>query len=423
MEYKSESVSLEDGEEKPLSIAYVVPSYPELSETFVWREVAAMTQAGHKVLIVALREAKTVAQDVRKPDVVIYRRWPTAIRSIARTLCTRPRLATKAISSALFDAVFPGEKTSFSARAKCLVQAFAGISIARKLSSARCSVIHAQFAHASASVAMYASIATGIPWTMTGHANDLFERRQLLRRKLSRSNGVACISDWHASLYRRISLTVSKKLATVRCGVDVPRSSGRNLLTDGKSPFRVISVGRLVEKKGFDQLLRAYSELRDQVSVPTSLSVIGDGPEFHRLTLLARSLGVQEHVHFFGACEHRNVRMEISKAQCFVLACREDSAGDRDGIPIVLMEAMACGVPAVSGCIDAIHELIEHEKTGLLVDATATSSLAKTIQSVVENPSHAREMGARGRERIISEFSTVENSKRLEDLFRSACMG
>src|SRR5208282_394836 len=143
-------------------------------------------------------------------------------------------------------------------------------------------------AHAPATVGMYAAKQLAIPFSFTGHANDLFQRRCLLAKKLQRASLVACISRWHADWYRSISPEVSEKSELVRCGVDTqawhppenPRSSDR---------LRIVTVCRLVEKKGVDTLIEAYRDLKRR-NIPASLTIAGSGDQESHLRALAAAI-------------------------------------------------------------------------------------------------------------------------------------
>ena len=139
----------------------------------------------------------------------------------AAELLTHPLRSAATLAAAAGDAIRPGEATGVAARVKTLGQALAGLGLARRLRRARVRHVHCHFAHAPASVGMYAAVQLGVPFSFTGHANDLFQRRAGLRAKLRRAAFVACISRWHRSFYESIFPDGSDKYAVVRCGVDV----------------------------------------------------------------------------------------------------------------------------------------------------------------------------------------------------------
>jgi glycosyltransferase involved in cell wall biosynthesis len=364
-------------------IAYVSGLFPKASETFVYREVRELRRRGWPVHTFTLREPEEVGEDLadlaEETEVVYDRRflpWPTV------------------------DAVWPGEPTSVSGRGKLMIQAAAGRRLGRRLKELGVRHVHAHFAHAPAGVAMYAARFADLPFSFTGHANDLFQRRHLLRRKLERAAFVNCISEWHGDFYRKIH--AGGCYDVVRCGVD----------TDAFSPAgstfekRVLTVCRLVEKKGIEALVRGLPE-------GWKLTVAGDGPERATLETLA-----DDRVTFLGNVTNDRVRQLLGEHDAFALPCRTDANGDRDGIPVVLMEAMAAGLPAVSGDLPAIRELIEHDTSGLLIDGNAADTaqqVGAALRRLEDEPTRQR-LAAAGRRRVEKEFSLRVNVDRLEAL-------
>jgi glycosyltransferase involved in cell wall biosynthesis len=269
---------------------------------------------------------------------------------------------------------------------------------------------------------MYAAGQLGIPFSFTGHANDIFQRRALLAKKLRRAAFVACISQWHREFYESIDATDAEKYRVIRCGVDwTPRG-------DSDSPsgaiaranvFRLLTVCRLVEKKGVDTLLRAMAICR-RSGLDCRLTVAGDGPDRDRLKKISLEAGVDGSVQWLGAVDNERVRRLLGACDAFVLACRNDSSGDRDGIPVVLMEAMACGVPAVSGDLPAIRELISDGQTGLLAPGDDAEALAERLRRLAVDGELRRRLAEAGRQRVEQEFSLDLNIDRLEAGFAAA---
>ena len=186
--------------------------------------------------------------------------------------------------------------------------------------------------------------------------------------------------------------------------------------TSAHGIFRVLTVCRLVEKKGVDTLLRAMARFGESSRQFWQLTIAGEGPEWEGLKKLAAELGVSDRVEFLGAVDNEKVRELLGSADLFVLACRTDAAGDRDGIPVVLMEAMASGVPVISGDLPAIRELIEPNVAGLLVDGSDARALADSISAVANDRALREKLAMGGRAAVEREFSLDINVTRLENL-------
>ena len=378
-------------------IAYVAGQFPLRSETFVWREVEELRRRGWPVFTFGLHRP---AGQTPKPL------WD--LLGETRFVYEGTGRLTNPLNRALPDMLFPGEPTGLRDRLKLPFQVEAGATLAGWLRDLGVRHVHAHFAHAPASVAMYAAADLGVPFSFTGHANDLFRRRQLLRRKLERAAFVACISDWHRNLYQ--SIHPGGRYEVIRCGVpmadyDLPPADG----TPGR--LRVLSVARLVAKKGLDTLVRAARGMEG-----VTVTVAGDGPMREELERLAGP-----NVAFAGAVDPAAVPGLLAGHDAFALPCRPSDDGDRDGIPVALMEAMAAARPAVAGDLPAVRELIGDGATGRLVPASADPApLAAVLRAWRDDPGQRRRLGEAGRGRVAAEFSLAGNVGRLEAAFRAA---
>ena len=409
------------------TIAYISSYLPTRSETFVYREIRELRRRGWNVICVSLRppeERVAGLDDLERDRVIVYDSAGSLADFALKETLSHPLRRARMGLSHLHDMVAPGERTTLATRQKLTGQAIAAVSLARRLRTRGVRHIHCHFASAPATIGMYAAIQLGIPFSFTGHANDLFQRRHLLRRKLQRAGFVACISDWHKQFYTQIEPSGSAKYHVVRCGVDVEGWTANPATRPGASLLRIVSVCRLVEKKGVDTLLRGLGLFARRN--PTSqfhLTVAGDGPQRPQLESIAQTEQIADRVRFLGAVDNERVRTLLGESDVFALPCRDDASGDRDGIPVVLMEAMACGLPVISGDLPAIRELVRHDDSGLLVDGTSAADVAQAIAAVNGAPDTRARLGQGGRRRVGEEFSLVENVTRLERLFERSIAG
>lgn len=379
--------------------------YPVLSETFVWREVQSLRTHGIELEVATLRAAQTPAKDVRKAKWVLFHSGVLgALRDSLIALVLSPVRSVVLLTFGFQLAV----KTSASVKSKLkiLFQAICALGLARKVSAFKPDWIHCHFAHASATYAMLVAKYIGIPWSFTGHANDLFQRRVLLEEKLEDAAGVSCISHWHKEFYTELVPNAEAKMRVVRCGVDIPEAG----VNKNNSCFTIIAVGRLIEKKGFHILLQACEGLDDIKNL--DINIIGDGPENDRLAALARELPNNIQVNFLGALPHQQILTLVAKSDLFVMPCIDDKNGDRDGIPVSMMEAMAAGVPVLSGDLPAIRELIEDGVTGWIREAEP-QTIELAIRQIAESNDVLKEVATNAREWVKKEFSTSVNTKRL----------
>lgn len=401
-------------------IAYVAGEFPSRSETFVYREVRELRRRGWAVCAVSLNAPSQRDlpgfDDLYDGLFVVYARpGAAAITAALPELLGHPLASAATLVRAGLDALSPGEPTSPPARLKLVYQALAALGLARHLRRRGVRHIHCHFAHAPTTLGMYAARHLGLPFSFTGHANDLFQRRALLARKLRRARFVSCISQWHRAFYAAIAPADASRFQVIRCGVDVDAwrvAPARTHPPD--APFEILTLCRLVEKKGVDTLLRALHLLRQTPGRPWRLTIAGTGPAEDDLRRLARELHCDDAVQWLGAVDNQAVPALLAQSDLFALPCKQDAQGDRDGIPVVLMEAMACGLPVISGDLDAIRELIRDGVNGHLIDGRDPAALADRLRQLACDPTLARRLALAGRARVEEEFALALNVDRLE---------
>lgn len=399
-------------------LLYVGARLPKLSETFVSGELLGLRRLGIRVHAATLREPE---RDLGDPELerlasealAVYGAGPlTLARDALAEAAGRPGRAARVLLLALRDALL-GADLRLLARPRVLAQALAGLALARRVRRLGVTHVHAHMAHAPATVAMYAAHALGVPFSFTGHAADLFVDRALLIEKLRRAAFVACISRWHRRFYAALTPTPPRRLPVIRCGVDVAAFAPA---PGGREPGLVVGVGRLVEKKGFDVLLEALALLRGR-GVDLRCLVVGDGPERVRLELLLRTLGLTDRAQLLGARPNHEVRALLARAEVVALPCRTGRDGDRDGIPVALMEAMASGAAVVSGELPTIRELIVPHETGLLVPPGDPLALSRALERLAREPELRARLAEGGRAHVGEEFAAEVNLRRLRAAF------
>ncbi|MEM6333119.1 MAG: glycosyltransferase [Planctomycetota bacterium] len=405
-------------------VAYVASVLPKRSETFVYRELMGLAERGVGVEAVSLYSPERGLGDERldaiaDSAVTVYADgWVRLGFDVVVGLMTSAR-TWGAIGRGVEDALGSGE--SLGGRVKAVVQAAAGVALARRLRGRGVDHLHAHFAHAPASVAMYAARAMGVSFSFTGHAADLFRDAHLLGRKLRRAAFVACISEWHRGYYRGHYRGMVERddaaYPVIRCGVAV-REPVAAACGDEAGPT-LATVARLVPKKGIDTLIDALAEVR-KTHAGCRAIVGGDGPELGALRARAAELGLADAVEFRGAVAHADVPGLLAEADVFVLPCRPAEDGDRDGIPVALMEAMSAEVCVVSGDLPTIRELIEDGVSGRMVEPGDAAALAATLREVLSDDARRAELAAAGRRRVVEEFSDGVNVDRLVAAFSGA---
>lgn len=276
--------------------------------------------------------------------------------------------------------------------------------------------VHCQWAHTATTIGMHAAELLGVGFSFMGHANDLFVHRVALEDKIKRARFTLCISEYHRQFYLDLGAD-PRRLHVVYCGVSLDRFQTLSAPAPQRPSRRIVSVGRLVEKKGFDVLIRACGELRDR-KVDFECVIAGSGPEYRRLQALVESLHLEAHVRITGeAMLQEDMPEFLRSGRLFCLPCVQDSEGDMDGLPQVLIESMACRVPTVATFLVGIPDLVRDGENGLLVEPQDVVSCADAIEEILENEALGAEFGRRAEQWANAHFGREELARRLDDVF------
>jgi glycosyltransferase involved in cell wall biosynthesis len=423
-------------------VAYVLKGFPRLSETFIAHEIHQLERLGLALRIYSVLDnhepvVHPVVDAIRAPltylppttslSATTLLRWlPENLgpywRAHAAVLRRRP-LAW--LGTALLAVGFAWTLRSRQAGAglavkKVFIKEFlqAGWIAREVLRAGDVSHLHGHFCHGVATITWFTSRLTGLPFSFTAHAKDIYQTElnpgRLLERKLGAARFVATCTCENARVLRARHPRPDEVHAIYH-GLDTDWfSPGFRLAREG-APL-LLAVGRLVEKKGFDRLLDACALLRER-GLPFRCRIVGEeGSAGPALRARIAEHGLSDQVELQPAVAQDRLRDIYREAAVFVLPCRVMEDGDRDGFPNVLAEAMAMGVPVVSTPISGIPEMIDDGVHGLLVDGTATS-LAAAIERVCTEPALRARLATAARERIVERFDSRQTTATLRDLF------
>ena len=400
-------------------IAYLSPSLPALSETFVYEEIHALERLGISVVPISVRKPSQpipAQEELARRTLHLYEKNP--LLTLCRSVIYLPQFGLKtlaALSSLLSDMASVGFFRVMSW--KLAFQFLASAKLAHLLKQQECTHLHVHFAHTPTQLAMYSAMLTGIPFTFTAHANDIFAAGLLLPVKAQRASHVITISEFNSKHLQSLGVP-AKNISVVRCGVSFlnPPSGYLDKCDSSSRATHIGSLGRLVEKKGFDVLINAVATLhRDGYNVVLHLA--GDGPLESELRSLALSLDLANSVIFEGPLDHKAVAAWMQRMDLFALACKKDQNGDMDGIPVVLMEAMSQLTPVVSTRISGIPELVRHNETGLLATPGDSHSLSLEIKRLLDSPDLRQHLATNAQSFVLEEFSQKVNIDRLRKHF------
>jgi len=400
-------------------VAFVLKGYPRLSESFIAQEIAELERRGLEILIVSLRKPTDarrhpVHDEIRAallylPEYLLLE--PMRVLRAWLRVRTKPNyIAARGLW--LQDLLRDPTPNRIRRFGQALVLADELPPDVRRL--------HAHFLHTPASVTRYAALLKGFAWTGSAHAKDIWTTPEWEKReKLASCEWlVTCTAANHAHLS---ALAPPGKVELVYHGLDLSRfdflnqKESENCGDDPSNPVTILSVGRLVEKKGTDVLLEALARL--PADLHWRLVHAGGGPLKAKLERRARSLGIEARVNWRGARTQTELLAEYRAADLFALASRVARDGDRDGLPNVLAEAQSQGLPCVATRVSGIPELIEDGATGLLVAPEAPEDLARALASLIRDPARRRALGEAGRRRVQERFGLQGNIGRLARRF------
>ena len=401
----------------------ILKGYPRISETFISNEILLLERLGFSIHLFSMRQPresfthKSVSQIQANVDYLpetLLRPLPRLIYYNFLLALQKPRVYAKALKTALQRFL----RTRKSATIKHLFQA--GYLVRQLLPRRKIMHLHAHFAHSPTSVAMFASILSGLPFSFTAHAKDIYtsDPRQL-REKLARARFVITCTAYNRRHLEKLDDGKLNSVFRVYHGIDTGLFALRQNTDEAPAkPYQILTVARLIAKKGLPTVYKALKVLYEN-GIPFEHILIGDGEDRENVLALIKKLGLNAQSRWLGTQPHEVVLKHYQQAHLFVLGCEVAANGDRDGIPNVLLESMAMGVPVVATDISAIPELIETEKTGILVPPGQPGQLAEAmIRMLTDTELRSRVIPA-ARQRVLQEFDNKVLIKQLADIYRS----
>jgi glycosyltransferase involved in cell wall biosynthesis len=396
-------------------LAYILLWFPKPSETFIFREVETLWEMGVDLKVFTLygRLTRHVSRAMRAADGRVERLGPAGIRYLPGDLAwwhrRRPGLARRLLRTVLLRRPRGWEKTGENAWA--LLCAFR---LARRFLEEGIEHIHAPWASGPATAAWLASRLTGLPFSFSARAWDIYPADNLLAEKTAAAVFVRSETQHNIPYLQRLTGCEWDKLHLTYNGVTL-RVPGRAPVRM-RPPYRLLALGRFVGKKGYRYLVEACRCLRDD-GLDIRLTLAGDGPEMGRLKRLTSRLELDGVVSFPGFVSHDRVSGLFREADVFVMPSVVHATGDRDGIPLVLMEALLHRVPAVATNVSGIPELIQDGRTGRLVPEKDRVALAAAIRDMLADRDRSLELAEHGRRLVQDRFDPQANYRRVRELF------
>jgi glycosyltransferase involved in cell wall biosynthesis len=410
----------------PGPVIYLVRSWPRLSQTFIRDELLALERRGVELTLFSLvPSGETIVQPrvaaVRAPVTYLADPLPPLRQRIVSQLRVAGHSPRRYLRTWWFARSRPSLSAGYStcSTRRCFghaVQVAAAVLDLQRADRPP-SHVHAHFAHDPALVALLVHRLTGLPYSLTAHARDLYQipGASLAARTAYATAIVTCCAVNADYIATTVPAEQRAPVHVLHHGLELDRFVPSSV--PGRStPPVLLSVGRLVAKKGFDVLFEALARLKRD-GVPLELRLYGDGPVRAELAAQCTELGIEQNVRMLGECSREQVRDALADADVFVLTPRVTQDGDRDGIPNVLVEAMACGLPVVTTSAGGVTELVQHRVNGLVSDPGDVVGIASHLHELLNNPRLRQDLAAAARRTVEADYDVNTAAAALERLF------
>jgi glycosyltransferase involved in cell wall biosynthesis len=399
---------------KRVDLAVVVNGFPRLSETFVLHELLELERRGAQLHVIALR----------RPEEIVTQDAVERLAADVEYLPVSPRLDSRLALRAAHAALLLRSPRRYLDALGAIARSpdYSRTNLRRAIVLAHGLVrlgspnLYVHFAHKPATIARFAALLAGVPYALSAHAKDIWTTPEDELRQKVRSARVVltCTEEGRAYLDRLAGGCTTVTL--IHHGVDTEATA----VPAGSSDVPVIfAAGRLVAKKGFGTILRAAALLHRR-GCAFRLRIAGEGPEWSALQRLVHELDIDEQVSFLGPLTDSEVRDEYVRADLFALGCEVLANGDRDGIPNVIVEAMAHGLPVVSTRRGGVAEVVVDGWSGLLSEQRDPTGFADRLERLLRDTELRRRLGMNARESVVEKFDRARNLPAVVETLRSA---
>ncbi len=398
-------------------IAYVMSRFPHLPETFILREMNAIERHGWQVALYPLvRQSPAVVHAEARPWLARMRHLPFVSRAVlaanGRSFLQNPfrylSLAARVIWENLSDLKFLSRAIALFPQA---------IYAARLMQQEGVTHIHAHYASHPALFAWIIHQLTGISYSVTVHAHDIFVKKVMLPTKLGDAAFIVAISEYNREyLAQLIGPSIRAKIEVIHCGINPQNYVPSDKYLQEGERLEIISIGSLQPYKGQRFLIKACASLRER-HIPFRCRIIGSGELRTDLEQMIRATNLDTQVELLGSKTQREVADLLTGAHCYVQPSVITRAGKMEGIPVSLMEALAGRLPVVATALSGIPELVRPNETGYLVPAADAAALAEAIAGVYARYGEAKRLAENGRQLVLREFELRANVDQLSRLF------
>lgn len=431
---------------KPPTLGFILKGYPRISETFISNEIKLLEEQGFTIHIFSMRKPreKFSHNSVKKIHAKVSYMPESMLIGFPRLLwntvaCALVRPKTFAKTFKLFLARAAGTD-KLHTWVKHFMQ---GCFVANKVTDHNITHLHSHFVHTPTTVAMYASKLTGLPFSFTAHAKDIYTQRpERIAEKMQHATFAVTCTRYNQHNLEAIARTYTAPDAppdyalapitdgspvrtpqpgycpihTVYHGIDLSLFSTTKQGITTQPPYAILTVARLVEKKGLTTIIEALRLLVLR-NIPFNYTLIGEGPLLPELKKEIYNSGLDDFVRLTGTLSHEEVLQHYRRADVFVLGCTTAKNGDRDGIPNVLAEAMAMGVPVIATHLSGIPELVKHKQSGFLVPCNDAEKLADATERILTDEALRQQIITEAERKVHEVFNNRQLIQQLSDIY------
>lgn len=404
------------------TLAYILKGYPRISETFISNEILLLEKLGFTMRLFPMRQpresfchasVKEIQARVDYLPTELLADFYHLLRPNIFLAAKKPKQFRETLQTAA-QGISKGKEL---ATLKHLLQAgyLTNNHLEKDKSVAQ---LHGHFAHSPTSVTMFASLLSGIPFSFTAHAKDIYtSAKEKIRKKIAHAEFVVTCTRHNKEYLQNIAGNNPTPIHCIYHGIDLKLFQQTTLQPEPHNPFKILTVARMTQKKGLPTIYKALAGLQ-QKGIPFQHTLIGDGDDREKILALIASLGLQDHCKWIGTQTHEEVLAHFKSSDLFVLGCEIAENGDRDGIPNVLVESLAMGVPALSTTVSAIPEILIDGKTGITVPPCRPDHLEKAMLRMLTDKKLRKQLIAGGQERVKDNFDNSQWIQKLAEIFR-----
>ncbi len=404
------------------TLAYILKGYPRISETFISNEILLLERMGFTMRLFPMRQPResfshaSVKEIKARVDYLPTELVPDFFQLLRPNIflaAKKPKQFKETLQTAA-QGVSHGKGL---ATLKHLLQA-GFLTNTHLVKDPGVAQLHGHFAHSPTSVTMFASLLSGIPFSFTAHAKDIYTSdKEKIYKKIAQAKFVVTCTRHNKEYLQAIAGKCSTPIYCIYHGIDLNLFQQTEAHPETHNPFKILTVARMTQKKGLPTIYKALAELHRK-GIDFQHTLIGDGDDREKILALISSLGLEDHCKWIGTQTHEEVLLHFKASDLFVLGCEIAENGDRDGIPNVLVESLAMGVPALSTNVSAIPEILINGETGITVPPSQPEQLEKAMLRILTDKKLRRQLINGGQALVKDSFDNSHWIQKLAEIFR-----